>query len=46
MMRAVVNMLGNGIATLVVARWEKEVTGEMLQRNLEKTSELAMVAEV
>ena len=46
MMRAVVNMLGNGIATLVVARWEKEVTGEMLQRNLEKSSELALVAEV
>ncbi len=45
MMRAVVNMLGNGIATLVVARWENEVTGEMLQRNLEKPSEVALAAE-
>jgi aerobic C4-dicarboxylate transport protein len=45
MMRAVVNMLGNGIATLVVARWENEVTGEMLQRSLEKPSEVALAAE-
>jgi aerobic C4-dicarboxylate transport protein len=34
MCRAVVNMTGNAVATLVVARWEKELDGETLQRNL------------
>jgi aerobic C4-dicarboxylate transport protein len=34
MCRAAVNMLGNGVATLVVARWEKELDRETLQRNL------------
>ena len=34
MFRATVNMIGNGVATLVVARWEKELDSETLQRNL------------
>jgi aerobic C4-dicarboxylate transport protein len=34
MCRATVNMVGNGVATLVVARWEKEVDRETLQQNL------------
>jgi len=34
MFRATVNMIGNGVATLVVARWEREVDRETLQRNL------------
>lgn len=34
MCRATVNVIGNGVATLVVARWEKEVTAENLQTNL------------
>jgi aerobic C4-dicarboxylate transport protein len=34
MFRALVNMIGNGVATLVVARWENEVGRETLQRNL------------
>jgi aerobic C4-dicarboxylate transport protein len=34
MCRATVNMLGNGVATVVVARWEKELDRETLQRNL------------
>lgn len=46
MMRATVNMLGNGVATLVVARWEKEVTGESLTRALKESPELELVADV
>ena len=34
MSRAVVNMIGNGVATIVVARWEEEIDGETVQRNL------------
>jgi aerobic C4-dicarboxylate transport protein len=34
MCRALVNMIGNGVATLVVARWENELDRESLQRNL------------
>jgi aerobic C4-dicarboxylate transport protein len=36
MFRALVNMIGNGVATLVVARWEGELTRENLRKNLEK----------
>src|SRR5690348_1466960 len=34
MFRALVNMVGNGVATLVVARWENELDRGTLQRNL------------
>jgi len=34
MFRALVNMIGNGVATLVVARWEGELTRENLHNNL------------
>ena len=34
MARAAVNMIGNGVATLVIARWEKEVDGKTLQKNM------------
>jgi aerobic C4-dicarboxylate transport protein len=34
MFRAVVNMIGNGVATVVVARWEHELDKETLQKNL------------
>jgi len=34
MFRALINMIGNGVATLVVARWEHELDRETLQRNL------------
>ena len=34
MFRAVVNMIGNGVATVVVARWEHELDRETLLKNL------------
>ena len=34
MFRAIVNMLGNGVATLVLARWEHELDPSLLRRNL------------
>lgn len=34
MFRALVNMIGNGVATLVLARWEGEVESGTLRRNL------------
>jgi aerobic C4-dicarboxylate transport protein len=44
MARATVNMLGNGVATLVVARWEHELEGSTLRRNLVATDTLDPVA--
>jgi aerobic C4-dicarboxylate transport protein len=32
--RALTNLVGNGVATVVVSRWEKEITPEQLQANL------------
>jgi aerobic C4-dicarboxylate transport protein len=34
MFRALINMIGNGVATLVVARWEKKIDSESLRRKL------------
>jgi aerobic C4-dicarboxylate transport protein len=34
MFRAMVNMIGNGVATVVVARWEGELDREKLQQGL------------
>ena len=34
MFRAMVNMIGNGVATLVVARWEGELDRKTLQQQL------------
>ena len=38
MFRALVNMIGNGVATLVLARWEGELNRETLQQNLARPS--------
>jgi aerobic C4-dicarboxylate transport protein len=32
--RALTNLVGNGVATVVISRWEKEVTPEQLSANL------------
>jgi aerobic C4-dicarboxylate transport protein len=34
MARATVNMIGNGVATVVVSRWEKELDSATLKQNL------------
>jgi len=37
MFRALVNMVGNGVATIVISRWEAELTPATLRRNLDAT---------
>jgi aerobic C4-dicarboxylate transport protein len=37
MLRATINMLGNGVATLVVARWERELDGPALRKALSRS---------
>ena len=32
--RAITNLIGNGVATVVISRWEGEVTPETLRKNL------------
>ena len=34
MFRALINMVGNGVATVVVARWENELDGKTLRQQL------------
>jgi aerobic C4-dicarboxylate transport protein len=34
MLRALINMVGNGVATVVVARWENELGRKSLQQRL------------
>jgi aerobic C4-dicarboxylate transport protein len=41
MFRALVNMIGNGVATIVVSRWEHELTRETLRTNLDLTATAA-----
>ena len=36
--RALTNLIGNGVATVVISRWEKELTAGQLQANLAATS--------
>ena len=34
--RALTNLVGNGVATIVVSRWEKELDKDVLNANLRK----------
>ena len=34
--RAVTNLIGNGVATVAISRWEGEVTGERLKAEMAK----------
>ena len=36
--RAITNLIGNGVATLVISRWEHELSAETLNANLRKSS--------
>jgi len=43
--RAITNLIGNGVATVVISRWEKEISAEQLQANLRQPQlELAHVS--
>jgi aerobic C4-dicarboxylate transport protein len=35
--RAITNLIGNGVATVVISRWEGELSAETLQKNLRET---------
>jgi aerobic C4-dicarboxylate transport protein len=37
--RAITNLIGNGVATLVVSRWERELSAETLNKNLNQASD-------
>jgi aerobic C4-dicarboxylate transport protein len=39
MFRALVNMIGNGVATVVIARWERELNANRLQQQLQAQRE-------
>ena len=38
MCRALTNMIGNGVATLVIARWEGELPGGILKETVPQVS--------
>jgi aerobic C4-dicarboxylate transport protein len=44
MARATVNMIGNGVASVVVARWENELDKATLQKNLSQSYALSATA--
>jgi aerobic C4-dicarboxylate transport protein len=43
--RALTNLVGNGVATVVVSRWEKEVTPAQLRANMQQQPTIAPVVE-
>jgi aerobic C4-dicarboxylate transport protein len=42
--RALTNFVGNGVATVVISRWEKEISKEQLRANLRHPLSLADIA--
>ncbi|HRI15348.1 MAG TPA: dicarboxylate/amino acid:cation symporter, partial [Verrucomicrobiota bacterium] len=36
--RAITNLIGNGVATVVISRWEGEVSAAELKANLERAA--------
>ena len=43
--RALTNLVGNGVATVIVSRWEKEVTPEQLRANMQQKPAIAAAVE-
>ena len=43
--RALTNLVGNGVATVVISRWEKEVTPEQLRTNMQVKRSIASAVE-
>ena len=43
MFRALINMIGNGVATIVVSRWENELSSETLRKNLAARDPVAAI---
>ena len=37
--RAITNLIGNGVATVVISRWERELSVETLNANLRQVTE-------
>jgi aerobic C4-dicarboxylate transport protein len=42
--RAITNLVGNGVATIVISRWEKELDKDVLNENLRKTNSVIDLA--
>ena len=38
--RAITNLIGNGVGTLVISRWENEVSAEQIRKNLRKSGSI------
>jgi aerobic C4-dicarboxylate transport protein len=43
--RAITNLVGNGVATIVISRWEKELDKDVLNENLRKPKSVADLTE-
>ena len=44
--RALTNLIGNGVATIVISRWEKEVTPAQLTANMSRERSLTDIAHI
>jgi aerobic C4-dicarboxylate transport protein len=43
--RAITNLIGNGVATIVISRWEKELDKDVLNENLRKPKSVVDLTE-